>query len=67
MNNEIVVGDQVRLRDDVEREGYSLIGGYEDHPDAKVVARDGHHVVVDRQLDGALLWNVSELEKAQWN
>lgn len=63
MNNEIKVGDRVRLRDDAEREGYSLIGKYEDHPDATVLTSDGEYVVVSRQLDGALFWNVAELEK----
>ncbi len=63
MNKDIKVGDTVRLRDDTEREGYSLIGPYEDHPDAKVLTADGEYVVVHRQLDGALFWHVNELEK----
>lgn len=62
MTREIKVGDTVRLRDDTHREGYSLLGAYEDHADAAVLTCDEGYAVVNRQLDGALFWNVDELE-----
>lgn len=65
MTREIKVGDTVKLRDDTEREGYTLLQQpYEDNPTARVLAVSAEYVVVDQQLDGALFWNADQLEHA---
>lgn len=64
MANEIKIGDTVRLRDDTEREGYTLLDEpYEDNENARVVCLAGGFAVVNRQLDGALFWCAKQLEK----
>lgn len=63
MAHDIKIGDTVRLRDDTEREGYTLLSEpYEDNPDAKAIALANGYAVVDRQLDGALFWDARLLE-----